>query len=241
MVNSAPSSNLPAGTPAPRSPSFLSPSSSSNRTDLLQRLSHIIISRACCSSAPRGGRSSLACQRGLGGYPAAPFRHRGRTTRVARRWHVGGAAVCPTGASCTMCPLLLLGAVGLGAFGRQLRRARRAVAAARSAHGLRAFSPPSFGRRPWRVFAAREPASPAATGKFRATRVGEASLSTLAPGKPWAAPAAAPLPRRLTHSLCQQRIHPSARRPAPLPDRRRCFRSSSRCAFSAPLGSWWAP
>ena len=93
MVNSAPSSNLPAGTPAPRSPSFLSPSSSSNRTDLLQRLSHIIISRACCSSAPRGGRSSLACQRGLGGYPAAPFRHRGRTTRVARRWHVGGAAV----------------------------------------------------------------------------------------------------------------------------------------------------
>ena len=109
------------------------------------------------------------------------------------------------------------------------------------AYAFCAFSPPSFGRRPWRVFAAREPASPAATGKFRATRVGEASLSTLAPGKPWAAPAAAPLPRRLTHSLCQQRIHPSARRPAPLPDRRRCFRSSSRCAFSAPLGSWWAP
>ena len=211
--------------------------SSSNRTDLFQRLSHIIISlRACCSSAPRGGRSSLACQRGLGGYPAAPFRHRGRTTRVARRWHVGGAAVCPTGASCTMCPLLLLGGVWPAAPAGPPGCCRRPLA-----YAFCAFSPPSFGRRPWRVFAAREPASPAATGKFRATRVGEASLSTLAPGKPWAAPAAAPLPRRLTHSLCQQRIHPSARRPAPLPDRRRCFRSSSRCAFSAPLGSWWAP
>ena len=88
-----------------------------------------------CRSCDSGGEAVRLC--GVLAWPwrlsRCSFSPRGHHfTCVAWRWHVGGAAVCPTGAS----PQRVRSFVLLG------RRHVRAVAAARPAHGLARFPCP---------------------------------------------------------------------------------------------------
>ena len=198
-------------------------------------MSHIIISSGLPELRQGGGRSSLwRVSVALAAIPLLLFASRPplhvRGVALARRGRgcVPYRCVAPTG------PLLrALGAPACPGCCRRPPRPRP-----------RAISLPSSGRRPWRVFAARGafslPALPATTGKIRATRVGGKSFlgHTESAGQRQLGRRLPPIARPLCASNGPARL---CRRPAPFLTGVVAVRSGSRCAFSAPLGSWSAP